>query len=352
MNLLIFNLGVNKHNPPLAFTIDWITEFAKHCESVVVLTMSQGEYELPSNVTVFDIGHHPNRSKLILLYNFYKNLFHILSHYKINGCFSHMNQLFSGLAGPILRVRGIPLVTWYAHPSVTLSLKIAHFFSNYTVASVYNAYPYKKDKLHVIGQGIDTKLFQKQLIDKAQGKINILCSGRISASKRIDTLIKAVSLLVKEGYSNIQTSITGNPSNKIDQAHLDDLKQLAHSLGITDNISFDPALPRHQLPALNSSVNIYINLTPAGFGDKVAWEAMSCETPTLVSNTDFAETLGIYKEQLLFKVGDEADLAIKIKALLQKTPEEMAVMGSYLRQQVITLHSLENLPPKILTLMA
>lgn len=312
--------------------------------------MSQGEYVLPDNVVVYDIGHRPGRSKTILLFNFYRLLLYIVFHYRIDGCFSHMNQLFSALGGAILRLKGIPLVTWYAHSSITFSLKLAHFFSDYTVASLYNAYPYKKEKLHVIGQGIDTNLFQNQHVVKDSPVFRILYSGRISAVKRIDTLIKATGLLKSRGITHIQVLITGNASNEVDKLYLKELEQLAHSLDVTSLVFFSPALPRHQLPALNSSVDLYVNLTPVGSGDKVAWEAMACETPTLVSNTDFAETLGMYKEQLLFEVGNEADLAQKIEALLLKTQEEMNAMGRYLREQVIALHGLERLPVKVLSL--
>ena len=67
-----------------------------------------------------------------------------------------------------------------------------------------------------------------------------------------------------------------------------------------------------------------MNLTPAGFGDKVAWEAMSCGRPCLGANHDFRDTLGGHAERLFF-CGDE-DLAAKIAALRHETPASEAAM--------------------------
>lgn len=352
MHLLIFNLGVNKNDPPLAFTIDWITEFAKHCEQVTVLTMSQGAYTLPDNVRVYDIGHRPGRSKLVLLYNFYRHLFYILSRYRIDGCFSHMNQLFSALGGGILWLAGIRLVTWYAHRSITFSLKMAHFFSTYTVASLYNAYPYKKNKLRVIGQGIDTLLFRRNPAATANPSCQLLYTGRITECKYIDILVKAVEILHSAYTRKVSLAIVGDTYGPQDIKYKHELMNMVKAAQLEQYISFRPAVPRYELPALYANAQLYVNLTHTGSGDKVAWEAMACEVPTLVANSDFAETLGKYKDLLLFNVDDAADLAQKIDGLMSKSNEEVAIIGSYLRHQVIALHSLERLPEKVLGLFA
>src|SRR5438093_13705982 len=112
----------------------------------------------------------------------------------IDGCFSHMMQIFSAMAGPILRAKKIPLITWYAHPSLTFPLKVGHWFSNQMVASLPNAYPYRKDKLTVIGQGIDTGLYSPGPGPDRDEKL-ILCVGRISPVKNHLTLLRAAALL-------------------------------------------------------------------------------------------------------------------------------------------------------------
>lgn len=346
MNILIFNLGMDKNDAPLAFTIDWVNEFANHCDQVIVLSMRSGDYAVAQNVQVFDIGHQKGYSKPRLLFNFYYYLIYILWKYKIDGVFSHMNQLFSALGGFVLKVRGVSLITWYAHPSVTISLKIAHFFSTKMVASVFEAYPYNKDKLVVIGQGIDTDIFE----NKTENKENIiLYTGRISRSKDIDTLIKAFK--INETYlSGYKIHLIGNVIEMDGSDYISELKYLIKSLNLEDKVIFKAAVLRNLLPNVYSHSKLFINLTPAGFGDKVAWEAMACETPTLVANPGMKETLGEYENLCLFEYKNENDLAIKMLQILQMSDKERNQMGLYLRNQVIKLHSLEALPHKVLSL--
>jgi hypothetical protein len=97
---------------------------------------------------------------------------------------------------------------------------------------------------------------------------------------------------------------------------------------------------------------VHVNLTPAGFGDKVAWEAMSCARPCLVANEDFRETLGEHADALLFRHGDAEDLARKLEALLTKSTDEHDAIGSDLRAQVERLHSLPRLAGRILEQIA
>jgi glycosyltransferase involved in cell wall biosynthesis len=95
-----------------------------------------------------------------------------------------------------------------------------------------------------------------------------------------------------------------------------------------------------------------VNLTPTGFGDKVAWEAMSCGRPCLVANDDLRETLGQHAGELLFRSGDAIELAQKLAALLAKSSAERAAIGADLRTQVKRLHSLPRLAGRILEELA
>jgi len=94
-----------------------------------------------------------------------------------------------------------------------------------------------------------------------------------------------------------------------------ELRQLAG-----ENVVFAPPVPRHELPAHYQRCAVHVNLTPAGFGDKVAWEAMSCGRPCLVANEDLRETLGRHEGDLLFHDAD--DLAGKLEHLLAKPAAE------------------------------
>ncbi len=345
--LLLFNLVTDARHPILGFTTQWICELAARVESIDVITMQAGELAVPDNVRVHSVGKELGYSEPRRVIEFYRLLFRILRERRIDGCFSHMIHVFSALAGPVLRARGIPLVTWYAHPSLSRSLKVAHFFSNRMVTSLPNAYPYRHDKLAVIGQGIDTTLFAPAAAASVDDEV-ILCVGRISPVKNHATLLRALALLPER----FRVVILGATAGAADEACAAGLRQLAQELGLEKRVVFAPPVPCAELPAHYRACAVHVNLTPAGFGDKVAWEAMSCGRPCLVANDDFRETLGRYESELFFRNGDAADLAGKLRALLARSAGERAEIGAYLRTQVGRLHSLPGLADRILEQLA
>jgi glycosyltransferase involved in cell wall biosynthesis len=345
--LLLFNLVTDVKHPILGFTTQWIRELAARVEVIHVITMQSGEIVVPDNVHVHSVGRERGYSEPRRVLEFYRHLFRILSTERIDGCFSHMMQIFSVLAGPVLRLYGIPLVTWYAHPSLPLSVKLAHFLSDRMVTSLPNAYPYRKDKLAVIGQGIDTSLFSAAEAGTASAD-TILCVGRLSRVKNHPTLLRAVAALPRR----YRVVILGATSGPDDEAYAGELRQLVEELGLGAMVSFEKGVPSAELPAHYRRCAVHVNLTPAGFGDKVAWEAMSCGRPCLVANEDFRETLGRYASELIFRDRDVDDLTAKLGALLEKTPAERDEIGAYLRTQVARLHALPRLADRILDELA
>ncbi len=345
--LLLFNLVTDTQHPILGFTTQWIRALAARVEIIHVITMQAGEIDVPENVRVHSVGRELGYSEPRRVVEFYRHLFRILRTERIDGCFSHMMQIFSVLAGPVLRAAGIPLVTWYAHPSLPLSVKMAHFFSHRMVTSLPGAYPYRKDKLTVIGQGIDTTLFRGLENGRASDD-TILCVGRLSRVKNHPTLLRAAALLPRR-YRVIVLGATSGPD---DEAYACELRELVAELGLGEIVTFEKPVPAAELPAHYQRCAVHVNLTPAGFGDKVAWEAMSCARPCLVANEDFCETLGGHAAELLFRDRDAADLAAKLGALLEKTPAERDRIGADLREQVARLHSLPRLADRILDELA
>ncbi|UKO98439.1 glycosyltransferase family 4 protein [Nostoc sp. UHCC 0870] len=351
MRLLLFNLATDIDHPILGFTSKWISALAERVEHIDVITMQAGRIEIPDSVNVYSLGKEKGYSEPRRLVEFYRHLFHILRKGKIDGCFSHMNPLFTNLAAPILKIKGIPIVTWYAHPSLTSTLKLAHHLSDRMVASVATAYPYKLDKLVVIGQGIDTNLFctNQQNIDNKTPLI--LCAGRISPVKNHLTLLKATALLRQRWNRQFKVLILGSIPNREGELYFQSLKAITEQLGIGDIVDFKLGVPMLELPQWYQRCVVHINLTPTGFGDKVAWEAMSCGKPCLVANEGFKETLGQYQEELLFRYEDVEDLVKKLMNILTLPTQEQENIGYYLRKQVISRHSLDNLSQNILSLI-
>lgn len=343
MRLLLFNLATDADDPVLGFTCRWISASAERVEFVHVVTMRAGRFELPGNVRVHSVGKEKGYSEARRVAEFYKILLRILRDDRIDVCFSHMMPRFTVLAGPILQIKQIPIVTWYAHPKVTWILRLAHRFSTRMVASVATAYPYKHDKLIAVGQGIDTGLFSPQDGAEPAEPPMILCAGRLSPVKDHPTLLKAAALLRQNYRQSFQVVIVGGPATARDDVYARSLRQQAQQLGLNGVVRFEPAVSFEQLPPWYRRATVYVNMTPTGSGDKVVWEAMACAKPCVVANEGFKETLGKFADHLFFPYGDAEALAVRLQLALSLREDERRRMGAYLREQVARMHGLERL---------
>lgn len=349
--LLLFNLATDSDDPVLGFTSAWINAFAQQTEAVYVITMRAGRIDLPQNVRVSSVGKERGYGELHRAAQFYRQLWRVLRTQRIDACFSHMIPVFSVLAAPLLRLYRVPLVTWYAHPQLSVTLKLAHYASDHMVSSLSGAYPYRRDKLSVIGQGIDTELFTPDSGAADEPPI-ILCAGRLSPVKDHPTLLRAVALLRAQVQRPFRVVIVGQPLGSDAAQYVAQLHQLVDRWRLGDVVSFAPAVPGHALAQWYRRCTVHVNLTPAGFGDKVAWEAMSCARVCVAANSGFRDTMGQYADALLFRPGDAGHLAERLGWALAISDAERAEIGGYLRAQVIALHSLSGLPGRLAAVFA
>ena len=73
MKLLIITQKVDKNDQLLGFFVSWIEKLSKKFESVLVLCLEKGEYDLPTNVKVISLGKEINQPKVLWLFNFYRH---------------------------------------------------------------------------------------------------------------------------------------------------------------------------------------------------------------------------------------------------------------------------------------
>ena len=350
MRLLWFNLATDVDDPVLGFTSRWIQAIATKVERIHVITMRAGRIELPENVRCDSVGKEAGYSRPRRIVEFYRILLEVLRNEPVDACFSHMFPLFTVLAAPLLRPKGVPIVTWYTHPSLTLQLRLAHRLSDQMVTSLPSSYPYDPDKLRVLGHGIDTDWFAPDET-RPQLPALILCAGRLSPVKDHVTLLKAVAMLRQRFRGQFQVMILGNPARPSDVDYRSSLKELARDLDIEDIVHFHDAVTPAELPTWYRRCAVHVNLTGVGFGDKVALESQACARPTLTANEDFRETLGQYSDQLLFRPGDPNDLSSRLLELLTLPEEKRLHMGRYLRERVVRLHGIEGLTERLVELL-
>ena len=352
LKILVLNLAVDDSDPLLAFGNDWIRALAARSGSVEVITMREGPHTLRTDgVIVWSLGGERASNHLARVCRFYLFLVRALSR-RPDVVFSHMNPLLLGLAGPLLWIRGVPSILWYAHPSLTIRLRIAHFFASKVVTSLPNSYPYKKDKVAVIGQGIDTELFSPGVPAPAQGPPMVLCISRFGAVKDQETLVRATRLLLDRIGPCFKVVLRGSTPTNESLRYKEHLVTLVKELSLTETVAILPSVPQEALPLMYRECAIHVNLTPEGFGDKVAWESMACGKITLVANPDFAETLSPFQDQLLFEHRDAQSLADRLAYFITMSEPERERIGLHLRSQVIMQHSLDALAGKLIGMLS
>jgi glycosyltransferase involved in cell wall biosynthesis len=343
VRLLLFNLATDADDPILGFATRWIWALAKQAEFIHVITMRAGRVDVPKNVTVHSVGKEKGYSEPRRVIEFYRLLLHVTRSNSIDACFSHMMPRFTVLAAPILKAERIPIVTWYAHPSLTWTLKLAHHFSGRVVSSIASSYPYRQDKLVLIGHGIDGDIFSPNAAEASETIATILCVGRLSPVKDHPTLLKAAQLLRRRWPRPFRVVIIGALGSPRDEVYVDSLHEYVREHDLADTVSFESPVPVTALPPWYRCCTVHVNLTPNGFVDKVALEAMSCGKPSLVANEGFRETLGAHADALLFRHADAEDLAKRLIGLLALSESDRKRIGLDLRRQIARMHSLDRL---------
>lgn len=347
MRVLWFSLAADADDTILGFTLRWIEAVAQRVERVYVVTMRQGRLQLPGNVRVVSLGRERGFTEARRGARFYLLLWELLRRESIDVCFSHMTPIFSIMAAPVLRLWRVPIVTWYAHPRIHWKVKIAHAVSARMTTSLARTYGYRRDKLRIIGQGIDTNLFHPEDGGEIDEPPLILCAGRLSSIKDHKTFVAAVAKLRDRGGGPFQALILGDaPQGQEEYAR--SVGDMIRATRTSDSIRLQAGVPMAELRRWYCRATVHVNLTPAGFGDKVALEGMSCGRPVAVANDDFRETLGVHAERLLFRPGDAESLTERLGWLLSRTPSERKAIGADLRNGILARHSLDALATRLL----
>ena len=342
MTLLWFNLKVDKDDQVLAFAVDWIRQMATKMEKIVVLTMEKGEYELPANVTVYSIGKERGFSECRRAFEFYRLLFRILKGEKIGAVFAHMNILFAAMAGPILKIKRIPLFLWYAHKNVSPILRIATLFSLKVFTSTAMGFRIPGRKVMIIGQGIDTRLFRPD--GETRSNDTLLCAGRISPVKNVHILVEVIDDLVRNReFGSVRLIIAGGPLDlQRDRKYLEIIKKKIRERGLGDHIVFLGKLDRDTLIKWYRRAVILLNLSDTGSLDKVLLEAMACGCIPISSNESFRM---LYEQKFprLWTTMDPSEIAYRVQAVLSLGPDDKERLRRELREEVADGHSLKHL---------
>lgn len=298
--MLIINYSMDEDSNVLAWQASIVKELANHCEKVIVLTEHIGKFEPPKNVIVHLIPSRPwGIPKILgsrLLMNFAVS--RLIRKHHIDICFVHMAMEWTYRLFPVMKLHHIPILLWYAHGTVSNRLRLAHACATRVVTSTPEGFRLQSKKKIVIGQGINTDLFNIPAYSIERN--DILYVGRISPRKRVLLLVQVMALIRKiSPQLSIRLKLLGPVLSKEDREYLNEIQSEIKRSAMQNYVEFLGDMSQHKIPLYYKNAFLHLNLSQTGSMDKTVMEALACGCPVLTSNEAFGEFLSGYSEFIL-----------------------------------------------------
>lgn len=343
MKLLICTQAVDKNDSNLGFFHRWIEEFAAHCEQVTVVCLRRGEYSFPSNVRVLSLGKENDSSKLARIIRFYSYVFETRRNY--DAVFVHMNAEYAVLGGWFWKRWGKKVSLWYAHKSVTRTLKYAMRFIDLVFTVAPESFKIDSDKVRAVGHGIDTELFKPDIREPSL-ETRIITTGRIAESKKLIEMLAMLDVLHSRGELFTFT-VVGEPITQEEGKYAARLRAEVAKRPYNAKVYMRGAILHDNLPAVLNLQDIFLNFSTTGNMDKAGLEALSTGVPVLSTNESFKALLQPF--DLFVPSTHPALIAEAMQKFIGKSDKEKSGIAATLRNKVVDEHSLEKLIPKILS---
>lgn len=220
----------------------------------------------------------------------------------------------------------------YSHASMALA-------GNREAVEVLRRKGYKK-AIRVIPQfGFDTEIYKRsspRTLRLPSSPFILGFSGRLVETKGLSTLVEALPGL--PDYCQV-VFVGEGPMKSVLEAE-------ASRLGVSDRVSFKPAVPTYEMPRVLESFDVLVMPSRTfpnwkeQFG-RILAEAMACETPVIGSDSGEIPHV-IADAGLIFPEGNAQELAARVRQLLED-PEFSARLATKGRQRVLAHYTQERI---------
>lgn len=312
MRVLIVTQAVDENDPILGFFCRWLTEFAKHFETIEVICLSEGSHALPPNVRVHSLGkEHASIYGSMLRRAAYAARFKWMAwklRHEYDAVFVHMNQEYVLLAGWLWRIFGKRIYLWRNHYAGSFLTTIAAAFCTAVFCTSRASYTARYRNTLLMPVGIDMDIF-RPVQGASRVPRSILSLGRIAPPKNIHLAVEAFGILSARGIDFI-ADIYGDVLPK-DEDYARALHARVKALGLSQRVRFHAGIRNQDTPRIYSVADLFVNLSPAGMFDKTLLEAAACGCRVLSASPDFARESGEPPVSL-----DAASIAERMEQLL------------------------------------
>jgi glycosyltransferase involved in cell wall biosynthesis len=333
----------------LGVTRDWVRALAARCDGVDVIALDGAPEPEDRRVRVHDLGKRAGRGRAAQLAGFYRALGASLL--RARAVLVHMVPRYALLAAPLARPARRRTALWYAQGGVDRTLKVAARVVDDVLTPTRDSFPLSGPaidrRVRVTGHGVDTRRYAPQMPSPAE-RGRILAAGRLSASKRYDHLVDALSHVQGEDW---RLRIASGGGYTLNDAHVSAVKQRIAHHRLECRIELLGAVDYELMPDEYRHAWLLAHTSATGSLDKVVLEAMACGVPVVSTARSSRALLAPVNGRLTPTVGGAPELAAAVEEVLGWSDAQRASTGEALRQVVERSHSLDGWADRVASLL-
>lgn len=281
MKLLILCQAYNKNHTNLGFFTEWVEEFSKKFESIVVVSR---DVSGSSKIKAISLNKEGRVLGFRFIYSLWRTLIKERKNY--DAIFVHMIPEYVILAYLPALFLGKKIFLWYTHGAVSVPLRLSSVLVSRIFTASLESCRIKSKKVLSVGHGVNVSFGEKvnDLISKDE--VKLLTLGRITKSKSLETLLDSIFEFKNEG-ENISLEIVGSPLSDSDVLYKNSLLQKIKDLGIEERVKIIDGVSHGQALIKIKEADVFVSASKTGSLDKAVLEALGTGVPAVTTNEAF-----------------------------------------------------------------
>jgi glycosyltransferase involved in cell wall biosynthesis len=337
--------SVDRDDPIQGGTIQWIEALARNpaVTHVRVLALRTGTYESAAEVEVTPFGRTTKLRTLVAFYWATLSALRARPHFFL----IYQGGPYPLLLLPFKLILRIPIVQWKAHRLISRAMRFyARWCDDLILTSSPAGFPMDSRKVRVVGQGINTQLFEPRVRSRLG---DLVATCRLTPIKHIGEMIEAVAHANKVYGTHYRLDVYGPALSSRDRSYARHLEELIDGIGARQWINIKGPVSQDKVPEVLSGYRAYLNYCGGAINRSVV-EAMACELPVISTNDAVAELIPAeLHSALIVSREDKEEQAAVLHELLEKPSREIDELGRRMRTIVVSEHGIDGLIERILT---
>ncbi len=200
------------------------------------------------------------------------------------------------------------------------------------------------EKTEVVRWGIDSTFFRRDEAgrERVRARFGRKASDRIILSPRSLQPLYNIDLIV-DAFARVASRDEGVflalTQTGVSPAYLESLRHQVESLGLRERVQFWGGFDRSELPALYSAADLVVSIPRSDGLPQSLFEAMACETPTILGDLEAYQELAGQGEGVLYAPISAAGLA---QVLGGQTSASLRDLGARGRRRILEVADLRS----------